>query len=125
MIKLTPKRSKVYQILSKSQKPMSAEEIYEKLDDTLNLSTIYRALDKFYQEGVASRNYLDNTAYYFLLGKTHQHFMICNVCKKQFEMDCHLEGLVEEIKTKHGFVVTHHDLNLYGTCQNCVREANA
>ncbi len=119
-MKLTSKRQLVYDILKKAKKPQSADDIYHVLgESTMNLSTIYRTLEKFHQDALVSRNYLDNTAYYFLNHDDHHHFMVCDMCHKRFEFDCHVDSLIEEIKQKYGFEVLHHDLNLYGTCKAC------
>ena len=120
MTKLTKKRQQIYNILKKESKPLSAEEIYAKLkNDDMNLSTVYRALEKFYDDGLASRNHIEHTAYYFLNADEHHHFMICSRCGKKFEFDCHLEELIQEIDRNYHFKVVHHDLNLYGICQMC------
>ncbi|WP_162163931.1 Fur family transcriptional regulator [Acholeplasma hippikon] len=120
MVKLTSKRQLIYDILKKNDSPLSAEDIYELIkDEKLNLSTVYRTLDYFYKEQMVSRNYLDNKAYFYLNHDDHHHFMICEVCQNRFEMDCHIDEMIAEIKKKYGFEVTHHDLNFYGICSNC------
>lgn len=118
-MKLTAKRQMVYDILKTAKKPQSADDIYMILKDTMNLSTVYRTLEKFHQDALVSRNYLDNTAYYYLNEAEHHHFMVCDVCHKKYAFDCHVDGLIDEVRQKYGFEVLHHDLNLYGTCQSC------
>lgn len=120
MVKLTQKRQVIYDVLAKHDAPLSAEDIFDKIkDDKLNLSTVYRTLDYFYKEQMVSRNYLDNKAYFYLNKDEHHHFMVCEKCQKRFEMDCHIDEMIKEIKEKYNFEVTHHDLNFYGLCENC------
>lgn len=122
MIKLTSKRQLIFDILKDSQTPLSSEDIFSKLNDTsMNLSTVYRTLDYFYQNDLVSRNYLDNKTYYYLNEEAHEHhhFMVCEKCGKKYEMDCQIDKMVAEIKQKYGFEVTHHDLNFYGLCEKC------
>src|SRR5690606_24883424 len=119
LIKLTLKRKLIYDILSKSSQPMNAEEIYKLLEEKMNLSTIYRTLEIFFNDGLVAKNHLDNKAYYYLNHESHHHFMVCKECNQAFEFDCHLDGLIDEIKDKYGFTVMHHDLNLYGLCKDC------
>jgi|SRR5690554_126174 len=119
-MKLTQKRQKVYDMLKKAKKPQSADDIFHVLGaEQMNLSTIYRTLERFHQDALVSRNYLDNTAYYYLNEKEHHHFMVCDMCHKKYAFDCHVKELIEEVREKYGFDVQHHDLNLYGICQNC------
>lgn len=119
-MKLTTKRQMVYDTLKRAKKPQSADDIYNALGgEKLNLSTIYRTLEIFHQDALVSRNYLDNTAYYYLNEAEHHHFMVCENCHKKYEFDCHIDSLIEEIKSTYGFEVQHHDLNLYGICKNC------
>lgn len=120
MVKLTLKRQVIYDILKQNDAPLSAEDIHAKLkNEQMNLSTVYRTLEFFYKEHMVSRNYLDNKAYYYLNHDDHHHFMVCEKCHKKFEMDCHIDEMIEEIKEKYGFNVTHHDLNFYGLCNEC------
>ncbi len=124
MNKFTQKRQIVYDLLKSSEAPLSAEDLYNKLtDEQMNLSTVYRALEKFHQDGLVGRNYLDNTAYYFLNNHEHHHFMVCEKCKEKFEIDCHIDEMIDEIKDKYGFEVVHHDLNFYGLCSNCQKNS--
>ncbi|MBN3489943.1 transcriptional repressor [Acholeplasma equirhinis] len=125
MTKLTQKRELIYNILKSVDAPKSAEEILALVGSDLNLSTVYRALDKFYQQGIVSKNYLNNTAYYFINEHEHHHFMICEVCKEKFEMDCHIDEMIHDIEAKYGFVVARHDLNFYGICKNCKIQENS
>lgn len=119
-MKLTTKRQMVYDVLKQAKKPQSADDIFNILGpEKMNLSTVYRTLEKFHQDALVSRNYLDNTAYYYLNAKDHYHFMVCEVCHKKYAFDCHVTGLIEEVKEKYGFDVQHHDLNLYGVCSQC------
>lgn len=119
-MKFTTKQKIIFDTLDKFNKPLSAENLFEMLDEgTMNLSTIYRTLEKFYHEGLVSRNYLDNTAYYYLTKDEHHHYMICEICKKKYEMDCHIDEVILKIQEEYGFKVSHHDLNFYGVCKNC------
>lgn len=124
-MKLTKKQEKIYNLLINNKTPLSAEELFESLKDgTMNLSTVYRSLEKFYKLGLVSRNYLDNTAYYYLNETIHHHFMICEKCQKKFMIDCHIDDVIRQIEKEEGFKVNHHDLNFYGICKNCLNKSN-
>jgi Fur family transcriptional regulator, ferric uptake regulator len=105
--------------------PKSAEMIYSILEqDKINLSTVYRTLDFFFSQGLISKSVIGNTAYYYLNRDEHSHYMICVNCKKMIEIDCHLHDIDKELSDTHHFKVTHHDLTIYGLCENCQNSVN-
>lgn len=122
-MRMTRQRKEILEILEKSAFPLNADMIMGAVTDkTMNLSTVYRTLDAFSDEGLVSRSTFDHTGYYHLIGKKHNHYMICVKCHKMFEIDCHLEWFEESIKDHHGFLVTHHDMTVYGYCADCRRD---
>lgn len=124
-MKMTSQRKAILNVLKKSTQPKSAEMIFSELDmDHLNLSTVYRTMDAFFQEGLISKSNMNNTAYYYLSNQDHHHYMICIQCQKMYEMDCHLDHLALEVANKHHFKITHHDMTVYGYCESCQKEMN-
>ena len=120
MIKLTPKQEMIYNLIKDSETPINAEELHLSLmNHQINLSTVYRALDKLYNEGIISRSYLENKAYYTSNLHDHHHFMTCNNCNEKIHVDCHIDEMVKSIKKLYGFTVLQHDLNFYGLCKKC------
>jgi Fur family ferric uptake transcriptional regulator len=117
---MTNQRKEIMNLLKKSSQPKSAEMIYEELPDhTMNLSTIYRTMDAFFQEGLISKSNMNNTAYYYLNHKHHHHYLICLGCQKMYEMDCHIDHIADEVAKNHHFKITHHDMTVYGYCESC------
>lgn len=124
-MKMTSQRKAILNVLKKSSQPKSAEMIFSELDmDHLNLSTVYRTMDAFFQEGLISKSNMNNTAYYYLSNQDHHHYMICIQCQKMYEMDCHLDHFALEVANKHHFKITHHDMTVYGYCESCQKEMN-
>lgn len=119
-MRMTNQRKEIMNLLKKSSQPKSAEMIYEELPDhTMNLSTIYRTMDAFFQEGLISKSNMNNTAYYYLNHKHHHHYLICLGCQKMYEMDCHIDHIADEVAKNHHFKITHHDMTVYGYCESC------
>lgn len=125
-IKWTRQRKCVYQVLNEANEPLSAIQIYnrvekEKEDNSYAVSTIYRILSAFEEKGLVSKtNWLgDGTVVYELNRGEHTHYAVCLECHKRIPLsNCpfahvHLEEDTED------FTVTGHKLELYGYCRTC------
>ena len=119
-MRMTKQRTQIKSIFDEHSNPLSAEMIMDLLpDDALNLSTIYRTLEIFYDEEIISKSTINHTNYYYLNDHKHHHYMICLNCHKMIEIDCHLHQFEDQVAKSHGFKVTHHDMTLYGYCKAC------
>ena len=92
-------------------------------DRALGLATVYRAVsalsDSGWLERVGERS---GSALYARCpgGEDHHHHLICTGCGRLEPADCPLAGVGAESPTASGFVVTGHDVTLYGLCPECV-----
>ena len=119
-MRLTKHRKDILTILEKNKKPMSAELILSSLpENTMDLSTVYRSLDRLHSAGLISKSVINHTAHYFLSDHEHNHFMICLSCKDMFELDCHIHSMVHHIEDETNFKIIQHDLTFYGYCVEC------
>ncbi|MFU8793265.1 MAG: Fur family transcriptional regulator [Acholeplasmataceae bacterium] len=119
-MKMTKQRQMIYTLLKESKHPLNAENILAILpDDAMNLSTVYRTLDAFFEHGLVSKSFLKQTTYYYLNQKEHHHYMICLQCHKMIEIDCHLEDIAHQTAKDLDFQITHHDMTIYGYCHAC------
>ncbi len=124
-MRMTHQRKMILNLLSKTHQPKSAEMIFEELPkETLNLSTVYRTLDAFFAQGMISKSTMKNTAYYYINQKNHHHYMICIECQKMYEIDCHLDHIADHVAKQHNFKITHHDMTVYGYCEDCQKHLN-
>lgn len=119
-MRLTKYRKEILTILKENKTPMSAELILSSLpENTMDLSTIYRSLDKLHTAGLISKSVINHTAHYFLTNQEHHHFMICLSCKNMFELDCHIHNMVTHVENETKFKIIQHDLTFYGYCVEC------
>src|SRR5690554_4535761 len=119
-MRITKQRKLILEIFRSNRQPFSAEMIYEKLPDgAMNLSTIYRTIEKLSDLSIISKSVIDNVSYYYLTEGEHHHYLICLNCKQMFETNCHLDQMINAIDDNDGFVITQHDLTFYGYCINC------
>lgn len=130
-LKVTIQRVLVLKTLSACEdQHLTAEEIYELVKveyPEIGLATVYRTIQLLLELHLIDRiNLDDGFARYeigtFNKGKTkhHHHHLICLKCGKvaSFEDDL-LEGLEQKIQESTGFVVSDHEVKLYGCCKEC------
>ncbi len=135
--RLTSPREVVLSVLQETDKHLSAEDVYIqalKMNPSIGLTTVYRALDLFTQMGVAQKfDFGDGKARYELTSnpskKEHHHHLVCMQCKSiidytdflQEEME--LMNKTEKILSeKHQFKIMHHTVHFYGLCSECRKE---
>lgn len=124
-MRLTPARKLVLNLFKTKSSLLCAEDIERLLkNESIFLSTIYRALEYFEKENVLGKSTINKTAYYYLIDGKHHHYMICTTCLARFPIDCKLDSMINKNMKKHNFVPTNHDLTIYGYCENCAKLQN-
>jgi Fur family ferric uptake transcriptional regulator len=128
-LKLTGQRRFILDIFIKAQSHISGEELYNlvvKKDKSIGLATVYRTLKLLYEAGIAGRmDFGGNVARYELvLGARHHDHLVCERCGAKVEVvDARIERLQESLAAAHGFVLTGHKMDLFGTCPKCRQKA--
>lgn len=123
-IKKTKQRKLVYSVLESASSPLSAMDIFkqiEKEDAAFWLSTVYRVLEFFVNEGLAVKTTVmnDSMALYSLRREKHMHYAICLGCHKVIEMgSCPLESFEPQLSDSE-FHVLGHKVEMYGYCKDC------
>lgn len=125
-IKWTKQRKDVYMVLWEATEPLSAVQIYNRMDTSEEagmyaVSTIYRILAAFEEKGLVSKTTWmgDGTVVYELNRGEHTHYAVCLECHKRIALPhcpfahVHLEHETED------FTITGHKLELYGYCKDC------
>lgn len=123
-IKKTNQRLSLLEILEAAPEPLTASQIhalYQQRDKNAWLSTTYRTLDMFTENGIVNKLILMDSAnaQYELNRHEHKHYAICSCCHKRMDLEsCPLKEA--ELDTKKGvFHVTGHRLEVYGYCDDC------
>ena len=122
-MKHTKSRKAILEILSQSNKPMNAMDIL-KADQSgsLTLSTIYRALGAFEQEGLVNKDVSahNRDALYTLRQDEHGHVLECVKCHKKVHLDyCPFDEVNKQIEEQTGFALEDENHILYGLCADC------
>ncbi|MEG1621478.1 MAG: transcriptional repressor, partial [Oscillospiraceae bacterium] len=103
----------------------------ERNDNSVNLTTIYRYLDKLVLQGLISK-YTDDTgkkSTYRYVGENsfcHEHLHLqCSTCGKVIHLDCEfMNELMDHITQSHGFDIRCDKSILYGKCKSCKEKEN-
>jgi Fur family ferric uptake transcriptional regulator len=122
--KKTRSREAVFEVLAASDRPISARDIWEKLNQgphSVNLSTVYRTLELFMDKKILEKTLLsDGTAKYHIRSSKHKHHLICTSCNRMVELKkCPLEKICQNVEDSTDFDITGHRLEFYGLCPNC------
>jgi len=102
------------------------ESLNNSLDKSVNVTTIYRYLDKLSTEGQVLKHTSENgnkSTYQYInpdkLCHNHLH-MKCTSCGKVMHMDCSfMDEFMKHIYLHHGFNIECKTSMIYGTCNGC------
>jgi Fur family ferric uptake transcriptional regulator len=126
-------REAVLELLSRSQKHMSAKEIYALLHRSypgMGLSTVYRTLDLLARMGIVTKLALGDgqSRYEFKSSKKkdHHHHLICANCGKIIDYSEFLDEELrlirkteERLAKKYNFTIQDHNIEFFGLCDKC------
>ncbi len=123
--RMTTARLFLISALCESKAPLSALDLLRSLENSklhANKTTIYRELVFLEAQAIVSPiDFGDGTKRYELISDHHHHHLICTKCGKVEDVE--LERDVEEegarLGKQHGFNVTGHSLEFFGTCKKC------
>lgn len=122
--RITPQRKHIVDILSHSDRHLSAEEILARVQQhttNLNLATIYRTLDLLTAQGLASRLDLGDgcVVYATLCHGLHTH-LVCRLCGQVIEADHQVTASLEEtLVERYHFTADLRHISILGVCAAC------
>ena len=97
-------------------------------DASLGLATVYRAVSAMEESGWLERvGERAGSALYARCaeGERHHHHLICTGCGRLEPADCPVKAIAETAEAASGFVVTGHEVTLYGLCPDCAPRSGA
>jgi Fur family transcriptional regulator, ferric uptake regulator len=92
-------------------------------DPRIGLATVYRSIAAMLASGWLERvGTRDGHALYLrcTAGEHHHHHLVCTSCGRVEETPCPLGDVALERAARAGFVVTRHEVNVYGLCRSCL-----
>jgi Fur family ferric uptake transcriptional regulator len=126
-LRSTPQRRLVYDAVT-ALGHATPEQICEQVQQvapSLNLSTVYRALDVLEELGVVSHSHLGHGApAYHSAGHADHIHLVCQRCGLLDEADVrHARPLADAVARGHGFETDLGHLSLHGVCRSCREQA--
>jgi Fur family ferric uptake transcriptional regulator len=122
--RLTPQRMAIAEVLARSPKQASAQELYDRVrrkHPYIGRATVFRSLDMLVHAGLAQRlERPGHVSAYVWCEPGHHHHLICTSCGNVEELDEKaVAPLAEAIVRTRGFRVDHAALDFYGICRAC------
>ena len=121
----TKQKQLILSILKESSCPISINDIYDKIVKQLPRiakSTIYRNIDNLLNQGLIDKYHLNDNEIFYLIRSDrheHRHFVICEDCKKTFDLpSCPLHEIESAIE-EEGFIIKDHQIQITAICKDC------
>jgi len=131
--RFTVPRKAIIDVLLKTRKHLSAEEIYQEVYKEypqVGLTTVYRTLEVLTQMGLIFKfDFGDGRARYELIEgheEEHHHHLVCTQCKRVINYSEFIDEEFEFLKRaekglskKYNFQIKNHIIQFYGLCEKC------
>jgi|SRR5690625_149105 len=122
-VRLTPQRVAVLEHLLNSKLHPTANNIYQAVEHRfpgMSLATVYNNLNFLCKNGLARELTFSNASSRYDGDTTDHYHIICSNCSKIVDFYYpslkEIEALAEQTTD---FKVSHHQLEIYGTCKTC------
>ena len=120
----TKQKTVISGVLEETGRPMSPSEVLvaaQKTVPRLSIATVYRVLRGLVEEGAVVPVPVPGEAdRYETRGRAshHHHHFLCDSCHRVFDVPgC---GLKVEAHLPGGFILSRHEVMLYGNCDQCL-----
>jgi Fe2+ or Zn2+ uptake regulation protein len=120
----TPVRRAAVEILETSPGPLSLRELHDQVRRRLPAtaySTIFRLVVRLEKEGRVNRiDWRERGRRFEGADRPHHHHIVCSDCGHTVDLDDRDLGFSERrVRSRTGFRVKHHSIELEGTCADC------
>jgi Fur family transcriptional regulator, ferric uptake regulator len=129
-LKTSRQRELIAEVFFESGGHLRIEDLLERVrtvDPKVGQATVYRTMKLLTKCGLAEpRQFGDGHTRYEPAHEKEEHHdhLICTSCGRIIEfVNNQIETLQDRVAKAHGFVVTHHKMELYGVCADCQRNA--
>ncbi len=122
-LKITPARIKIFELLSKSNTPLTADMILCGIkDNSIDRVTVYRTIELLVELKIIGRVDLRGDSVHYELLDRHHHHIVCTNCGtlEDFE-SCKIKQVSKNIlaKSKKFKIINDHSFELFGVCKSC------
>lgn len=121
-IRGTSQRLAVLRALDESAGSFTVQELHERarrFEPRLGLATTYRTVELLRLAGGVHPLVGGGRSTYVRCRPDHHHHLVCTRCGGVEETDLCAAPSESELRRRHGFRASGHDLDIYGTCSRC------
>lgn len=125
-LKVTPSRIMLLKCFERSSAPLSADSIFKKLNQRLDLATVYRNLETFLDKKIIRKVDLGRNSISYELNSAHHHHLVCQKCGfvENFNLSkdrCEIDRLSAKVLHSASYFdkIIEHSLELFGVCLKC------
>lgn len=136
--RITGPRRVLLKLIATTPTPLSVQELHaaanrqigvEEDEEAINLVTVYRFANLLVDKKLARRIELGQGYYRYERAESqdgpHHHHMVCESCGKIEDVHgCVVAEWANALAAESGFRVERHQLELFGTCADCLRKAS-
>ncbi len=127
-LKVTQQRVQILEVVRSGPSHFTAQEVFEIVSETnpdIGFATVYRFLKKLSEQTFVTEVRMGGMpARYEWAAKDHHDHLTCTKCGSIVEFENQkIEELQEYVAQRHGFQLTHHVLELYGVCGECLKRS--
>ena len=121
----TRQRTAVHEALCESDRFVSAQTLHHQMrrrGHQVGLATVYRQLHHLASAGdVDTVSTSEGSLYRICASRTHHHHLICRACGRTAEIEASpVEQWTREVSEAHSFTDVDHNVEMFGTCRECV-----
>ena len=122
--RMTSQRRLLFDIISDAEGHLDADVLFRRAkerDPRISLSTVYRNLQLFKQEGLVKERHFSEEHHYYEIRESVEHcHLVCRNCGTVLEIETPLTGEITRLaESESQFHVTDIEVNLQGYCPLC------
>lgn len=115
-------KQKILEVINKSKKALTAQEIsviLDKQNNHIGLTTIYRQLSNFEENNIVKRINENNESKYIFINN-EDIYVKCKDCGELVNLECkQLEETQNHFENEHNIILDLNKTNFVGICKNC------
>lgn len=122
----SPQRERIARSADAVRGAFSVDELLDSVraeDPGIGPATVYRAVACMVEHGFLEQvgERAGRALYLRCADHGHHHHLVCTGCGTVAQAPCPLDDAAIEAASAQGFVITHHEVSVYGLCAECLR----
>jgi Fur family transcriptional regulator, ferric uptake regulator len=121
-VRSTAQRRAVLAVVDGSTGSFTVAELHEqarRLEPRLGLATTYRTVELLRASGAVRALLTEGRHAYVRCHPEHHHHLVCTSCGGVEETELCAAPSEAELRERHGFSPSAHELDIFGTCRSC------